>query len=72
MSKNHIVFNMALSLLGSFLYAAAHPTRLPIEPLGPLAVIVGFFLMTMAVINNEKKSWPIVILSYLFLYFLSL
>ncbi|MEE2744126.1 MAG: apolipoprotein N-acyltransferase [Bdellovibrionota bacterium] len=72
MSKNHIIPNMALGLLGSLLYSAAHPSRLPIEPLGPLSVIIGLFLIVMAVFNYEKKSWPIIFTNHLFLYFLSL
>ncbi len=70
-NKNNYI-NFGFSVLGAFLYSIAHPTRLNIQPLGPLFVFIGYLLISYSTLNNEKKPVLQILLTYLCLYFFSL
>lgn len=70
--KKSSYINLGISLLGAFLYAIAHPTKLNIPPLGPLSVLVGYLLISYSILSNQKRPVLYILLTYLLLYFFSL
>ena len=70
--KKNDYTNFLLPIFGAFLYAIAHPTRLNIEPLGPIFVFLGYLSISYGVLNNKKKPVLQLLLTYLSFYFFSL